>query len=95
MLSPCPTGWKSEPEDSVNLIDCAVRSGVFPLYEIFDGERYRINERPDGSPVEDYIARQRRYTGEGADPDRLRAGIEARWRQLKALETAFPADKNE
>jgi len=35
--SPCPTGWKSEPEDSVKLVRLAVASGLFPLYEVFDG----------------------------------------------------------
>jgi pyruvate/2-oxoacid:ferredoxin oxidoreductase beta subunit len=36
LLSPCPTGWKSEPTDSVDLIRMAVGSGLFPLYEVFD-----------------------------------------------------------
>ncbi len=95
MLSPCPTGWQSEPEESVRLIDSAVRSGVFPLYEIFDGERYRINQRPEGTPVEAYIAHQRRYKGEAADPAHLRDRVEAQWRHLEALEKAFPADEND
>jgi hypothetical protein len=50
MLSPCPTGWKSEPDESVDLILAAVRCGVFPLYEVFDGERFRINAYPDAGP---------------------------------------------
>ncbi|NJD19992.1 MAG: hypothetical protein FIA95_12020, partial [Gemmatimonadetes bacterium] len=45
--SPCPTGWKSEPGDSVKLVRLAVRSGRFPLYEVFDGTRYRGNVEPD------------------------------------------------
>jgi pyruvate ferredoxin oxidoreductase beta subunit/2-oxoisovalerate ferredoxin oxidoreductase beta subunit len=55
MLSPCPTGWKSEPEQSVELIAKAVRCGVFPVYEIFEGRRYCINVQPDHTPVEEYI----------------------------------------
>src|SRR5210317_2035285 len=45
MLSPCPTGWKSEPDQSTELVDLAVRSGLFPLYEVFDGCRYHITQR--------------------------------------------------
>ena len=92
MLSPCPTGWKSEPEESVDLISHAVRCGLFPLYEIFDGARYRVNERPDGTPVGDYISHQRRYAGQVDHPDALEAGIKSQWQQLSALEKAFPAN---
>jgi len=90
ILSPCPTGWKSEPGESVDLIETAVRSGLFPLYEVFDGQRYRINERPDGTPVENYTSRQRRYKSETIDHDHIRAGIESQWKFLEAMEGAFP-----
>jgi pyruvate ferredoxin oxidoreductase beta subunit/2-oxoisovalerate ferredoxin oxidoreductase beta subunit len=92
ILSPCPTGWKSEPDESVDLIGYAVRSGVFPLYEVFDGVRYRINERPDDTPVEEYLGRQRRYTAAQVDPDRVRAAVRKQWAYLEGMEKAFPAD---
>ncbi len=91
MLSPCPTGWKSEPEDSVELIRLAVGCGLFPLYEVFDGRRYRINARPDGTPLEEYLRRQRRYQSESLDLARLRAEIATQWAYLEAMERAFPA----
>lgn len=91
MLSPCPTGWKSEPSESVDLIRTAVRSGLFPLYEIYDGRRYRINDRPDGTPVEDYISRQRRYRSETLDLAALEAQIKDTWEYLEAMERTFPA----
>jgi pyruvate ferredoxin oxidoreductase beta subunit/2-oxoisovalerate ferredoxin oxidoreductase beta subunit len=95
ILSPCPTGWKSEPEESVDLIGAAVRCGLFPLYEIFDGERYRINEHPDGTDIKEYISRQRRYQGQVEDPSLLTSAIEAHWQQLNGLAKAFPASENE
>jgi pyruvate ferredoxin oxidoreductase beta subunit/2-oxoisovalerate ferredoxin oxidoreductase beta subunit len=95
MLSPCPTGWKSEPGDSVDLIGYAVRSGLFPLYEIFDGVRYRINEHPDGTDVTEYISRQRRYKGQLEDPSHLREQIRLNWEQLNGLAGAFPARDDE
>jgi len=91
MLSPCPTGWKSSPDESVDLINYAVRSGLFPLYEVFDGERYRINARPDGTDVEEYLKRQRRYSGAALDLDHARSRIAAQWAILEAMEKAFPA----
>lgn len=92
VLSRCPIGWKSEPEESVDLIRHAVRCGIFPLYEIYDGVRYRINERPDGTPVAEYITRQRRYTSLKVDPQRVKASIRKQWHYLDAMARAFPAD---
>lgn len=95
MLSPCPTGWKSEPEESVELIDYAVRSGVFPVYEIFDGARYRINVRPDGTPVGEYLSRQRRYTGLARDPSLVEMRVNEAWDTLERLARAFPATEED
>lgn len=91
MLSPCPTGWKSEPGDSVDLIDTAVRCGLFPLYEVYGGRRYRINARPDDTPLEDYIKRQRRYKSQTLDLDALQAQIRENWAHLETMARAFPA----
>lgn len=95
LLSPCPTGWKSEPEESVDLIDSAVRCGLFPLMEVFDGTRYRINARPDGTPLESYTEHQRRYTSAEVDLEHLKDEITEQWRVLTTLSTAFPARADE
>jgi pyruvate ferredoxin oxidoreductase beta subunit/2-oxoisovalerate ferredoxin oxidoreductase beta subunit len=92
ILSPCPTGWKSDPAESVELVRLAVRCGLFPLYEVFEGARYRINERPDGLPVEEYMKRQRRYRAASVDPAVIRTQIERQWRYLNAMAEMFPAE---
>jgi len=91
MLSPCPTGWKSEPDQSTELIELAVRCGLFPLYEIFDGIRYRINRRPDNTALDSYITQQRRFSQLWGDADALQAHIDAQWRYLDGMATVFPA----
>jgi pyruvate/2-oxoacid:ferredoxin oxidoreductase beta subunit len=90
MLSPCPTGWKSSPEESTELVDKAVRCGLFPLYEVFDGERYRINARPDGTRVEEYLERQRRYAATAMNGEVARRRIRSQWALLDAMERNFP-----
>lgn len=92
LLSPCPTGWKSEPDESVDLIELAVKCGLYPLIEIFDGVRYRINVRPDGTPLEAYTRRQRRYASAEIDIGHLKAVIAEQWRMLDKLSHAFPVD---
>lgn len=91
MLSPCPTGWKSEPDQSTELVELAVRSGLFPLYEIFDGVRYRINQRPDSTPVNSYLKQQNRFRRLWDNPEQLQTFIDAQWRYLDGMATVFPA----
>ncbi len=95
ILSPCPTGWKSEPDESTDLISTAVRSGLFPVYEVFDGKRYRINMKPDETPVEDYVKKQKRYRSVAADPKGLKDYIDQQWRYLIGMAKAFPATKDD
>jgi pyruvate ferredoxin oxidoreductase beta subunit/2-oxoisovalerate ferredoxin oxidoreductase beta subunit len=82
MLSPCPIGWKSSSDESIELIDLAVRCGLFPLYEVFDGEHYVINAYPDGTDLAEYLARQRRYAGTTLDIEVARKRIARQWENL-------------
>lgn len=95
LLSPCPTGWKSDPAESIELIRHAVGCGIFPVYEVFDGVRYRINVRPGGSSLEEYVGRQRRYTSSDVSLEHLRGEIEGQQRRLETLERAFPVKEND
>jgi len=83
--APCPTGWKTEPAESVELVRLAVRSGVFPLYEVLGGEHYRINVEPDGTDPAEYYERQKRFAGPGADPKALSRAARARIERLRKL----------
>ncbi len=96
--SPCPTGWKSEPDESIDLVRYAVSCGLFPLYEVFHGERYRINERPDPPTIEainEYMSRQRRYTSAAVDMEHVKREIERRWRFLGAMAAEFGVAEDE
>ena len=94
MHSPCPTGWKSEPADSVELVRLAVASGLFPLYEVWDGSTYRINARPDGTDPAEYFERQRRFDEDELDLDAMRKAHSARMRYLELLAEEFPHAAN-
>ena len=61
ILSVCPTGWRSAPENSIKLGRLAVETGVFPLYEVEMG-RYRLTlDFPELRPMKDYIKLQGRF----------------------------------
>jgi pyruvate ferredoxin oxidoreductase beta subunit/2-oxoisovalerate ferredoxin oxidoreductase beta subunit len=92
MHSPCPTGWKSEPEDSIELVRIAVASGLFPVYEVFDGASYRINVRPDGTDPANYFERQRRFRDDEVDLDVTRSVCAERMQRLEWMAEQFPYD---
>ncbi len=87
VLSPCPTGWKSEPAMGIELVRLAVRSGLFPVFEVFDGERYVINVEPDfsGEALMMYLSLQRRFSKSGVTEETLRPSIERYWNYLRLM----------
>jgi len=86
LLSPCPTGWKSEPALGIELVRLAVRSGLFPVVEAFEGRRLAINVEPDFSDeaLELYLSLQRRFQKSGLRASDLRPAIERSWRELRS-----------
>ncbi len=85
LLSPCPTGWKSEPAEGVELIRLAVRSGLFPVLEIEDGFRTTINVEPDFSEADlkRYFELQGRFQKGEVDLAEVRAQIARNWERLR------------
>jgi pyruvate ferredoxin oxidoreductase beta subunit len=61
VLSVCPTGWRCATDIAVKLGRLAVRTGIFPLYEVENGQ-YKISvETPQLEPVENYLKLQGRF----------------------------------
>ncbi len=63
IIVPCPTGWLYATKDSIRLGRLAVLSRVFPLYEVFDGKRYRLTAMGEKVPVSEYLKPQGRFEG--------------------------------
>jgi pyruvate ferredoxin oxidoreductase beta subunit/2-oxoisovalerate ferredoxin oxidoreductase beta subunit len=97
VLAPCPTGWKSEPADGVELIRLAVRSGLFPVVEVFGGRRTVINVEPELSVADlrQYFALQGRFKGDGVDVEALSITLMEDWAHLRraALEESSCATR--
>ena len=61
VLTDCPLGWGHEPRLSLEVVDAAVDTLFWPLYEVVDG-RYRLTYRPDRvRPIEDWLGCQERF----------------------------------
>lgn len=89
-FSPCPTGWRSDTDKSIELSRLAVLTRVWPLYE-YDNGIYRITvpvKTP--KPVEEYLKLQGRFRHLLAPEnkwllDRLKQDIEENWNRLLKL----------
>jgi pyruvate/2-oxoacid:ferredoxin oxidoreductase beta subunit len=84
ILAPCPPGWETAADATIELGRLAVQSRVFPLLEVEDGERWRFTVEHAGTPVQDYLRRQGRFRHLGdADHARLQQQVDARWTKLE------------
>ena len=60
-LSPCPTGWDYDPQESANIGKLAVKTGVWPLKEYIDGKVIHTRIPRQRPPVEEYLRLQGRF----------------------------------
>lgn len=61
VLTNCPLGWGHEPRLGIQVLDAAVNSCFWPLYEVVDGT-YRLTYEPDEIvPIEEWLRPQARF----------------------------------
>ena len=61
ILAPCPPGWRTADEETIELARQAVHCRVFPLIEVEDGQRWRFSMEHPAEPVAPYVRRQGRF----------------------------------
>jgi pyruvate ferredoxin oxidoreductase beta subunit len=88
VLTNCPLGWGHEPRVGVQVLDAAVNSCFWPLYEVVDGE-YRLTYEPDEFvPIEEWLRPQKRFAHllrpENAElVETIQRQVAADWRSLR------------
>jgi pyruvate ferredoxin oxidoreductase beta subunit len=88
-LSPCPTGWDYDPQETVSVGKLAVKTGIWPLKEYVDDQVVHTKIPRERKPVEEYLKLQGRYKHlfEPRRNDELIAEIQARvdhyWNNLE------------
>jgi len=58
---PCPLGWGNDGSQTIRVAQLAVRTGLYPLYEIVDGKVTNVRKLAKQPPVEDYLKTQTRF----------------------------------
>jgi pyruvate/2-oxoacid:ferredoxin oxidoreductase beta subunit len=92
VLAPCPPGWKIASDISIHVARLATETKIFPIYEVFDGEEYRINVAPKEKPVSEYLKLQGRFRHlTPADVDYIQRRTDYEWERLlhKAMMEKF------
>ncbi len=91
VLSPCPLGWGSKPEMSMQLAKMAVETLYWPVYEYENG-KYKINVKPKKiRDIEDFLFEQARFKHLRNEPEMLehiKAFLLAKWNDLLRKEKA-------
>ena len=85
VLSPCPPGWGTESDATIELSRLAVSSGAFPLYEVRYGMNWKMTclQEDKRTPLSDYLGIQRRF--KDIDHERLeilQAEVDHEWEIL-------------
>jgi pyruvate ferredoxin oxidoreductase beta subunit len=61
VLTPCARGWRCDTQKELDIVDLAVETCFWPLYEIIDG-KYILNYRPKKKlPITEWLKPQGRF----------------------------------
>ncbi|AHF80930.1 3-methyl-2-oxobutanoate dehydrogenase subunit beta [Thermococcus paralvinellae] len=92
LFAPCPTGWRSPTDKSIELARLAVQTAYFPLFEYENG-KYKINmpnPKKEPKPIEEFLKLQGRFkymTKE--DIQILQEWVLKEWEELKKKAEIF------
>ena len=87
VLTDCPLGWGHEPRIAARVVDTAVATTFWPLYEVADGA-YRLTHRPEEIlPIEAWLSLQGRFAHLLRPESRplleqIQAQVDGDWRAL-------------
>ena len=83
ILSVCPTGWRSPTDTVIKLGRLAVETGMFPLYEVENGQYKMSIDLPKLRPVKDYLRQQGRFRHLSDDIiDQIQKRVEVEYQKL-------------
>jgi pyruvate ferredoxin oxidoreductase beta subunit len=86
ILAPCPTGWRYPTNLTIKIARLAVDTGMFPLFEIENGE-LKLNQKEIKTPVKEYLELQGRFSHlTPKQIDEIQKGVNGRFDSLLNLE---------
>ena len=84
--SPCPTGWRINPEDSIKFARLDVQSGKWPIFEIENGN-FKFTVKPkERIPVKEGLTQGRFRHMKDAEIDKVQKMVDDDWAVLESYE---------
>lgn len=85
VFSPCPTGWKFAPDQSIEIARKAVASNMFPLWEMENG-KYQLSEVKKPITVAEFVKSIGKFKSlTGDDIAAIQRMVDARMELLRKL----------
>jgi pyruvate ferredoxin oxidoreductase beta subunit len=84
ILSVCPTGWRCPTDLTIRIGRLAVKTGIFPLYEVEKGQYKMSFDSPKLRPVTDYMKLQGRFRHLSPDIiDQIQQTVTEKYEELR------------
>ena len=88
MLTDCPVGWGHEPRVGPQVLDAAVETRFWPLYEVVDGAYGLTYEPEEFVPIEEWLRPQKRFAhllrpGNATLVQEIQRVVNADWEALR------------
>jgi pyruvate ferredoxin oxidoreductase beta subunit len=85
VMSVCPTGWRIPGDKAIEYGKLATQVGMFPLYEVVNGEYSLSMNFKQLKPVTDYFSGHGRFRHLTPDViEKIQANVNRDWERLKA-----------
>ena len=86
VLSPCPTGWKSKTEHTIEVTRVAVATNYFPLWEAERGVIRLTHVVQNRTPIQEFIKYMGRFSHLGeAEIQHFQQHVDAAYNQLRRI----------
>jgi len=85
VMSVCPTGWRIPSDKAIEYGKLATETGVFPLYEVIDGEYHLSKDLKKKKPLADYFKGHGRFRHLSPDlVEDIQKRIDEDWERLRS-----------
>ncbi len=93
VMSACPTGWRIPSDKAIEYGKMVTDTGIFPLYEIIDGEYHLSRDKKKRVPVEEYFKGHGRFRHLAPDQVAdIQKQVDKDWEMLRSLCVNVKAD---
>jgi pyruvate ferredoxin oxidoreductase beta subunit len=86
VFSPCPTGWRMPSDQTIEICKLAVKTNIYPLYEVIDGRYVMKSSKRKPHSIDKYLSAQGRFRHlSGEQVEMVQRDVNMRYQKLVKL----------